>query len=165
MAGIAQGLQQGVALANQYHLKYCCYESGQGCVANQSNFALYLAAQEDPRMGNAYDTYAGIMNNARIDLCNFFNFIDGWGQYGFWGAAPDIRQTITNPTVKYAAEAAIAKSGRQNIAAISVKETKAQAAAAAKAAEAKARAAAEAAKIKAAKARAAAEAAKHKKHK
>ncbi len=166
MASIAQGLQQNVALAKQYNLKYCCYESGQGLVASEANFALFLAAQQDPRMGTLYDTYGGIMNSTGVDLCNFFNFIGGWSKYGFWGATPDIRETITNPTVKYAAEAALANGGSQNISVTSInsKETKAEAKAAAKAAEAKARAAAEATKIKAAEARAIAEAARHKKH-
>ncbi len=162
---IAQELKLEVALAKQYNVKYCCYESGQSMAATQSSFSLGQAAQQDPRMGLAYQAYANVMNQAGIDLCCFFSFVNDWDSYGFYAAAPDIRETIQNPTVKYAAEAAIANSGRQNIAVAGLttgntKLTKALALAAAKAAAAKASAAAAAAKIKTAEARAAAEAAK-----
>ncbi len=165
-----QTLQQSVSLADQYGLKMCCYESGISMFPNQTTYPIYQAAQQDPRMATFYQDYAGIMNAAGVDLCCFFDFIDDWVSTGFWGAAPDIRETITSPTTKYATEAAIANNGSQNIQTSSLtdskpEQSKAAAAAAAKAAKAKDRAAAETAKIKAAEARAAAEAAKHKKHK
>ncbi len=159
---------QEVAMAKQYGLKYCCYESGQSLFCTADNFSIYQAAQQDPGMGAIYYSYAQMLNKAGVDLCCFYDFIGDWDSWGFWGVAPDIRETTNNPTVKYAAEKAIANSGSQNLGAASVsskKLTKAEAAAAAKAAEARARWAAEAAKIKAAEARAAAEAAKHKKQK
>ncbi len=174
-------IKQEVALAKQYNLKYCNYEGGQSLFAQSAaQFSLYQAAQQDPRMAALYTTYAQMLNRDGVDLCNFFSFICEWsGGSQFFAAAPDIRETVTNPTVKYTVQAAIAKNGRQNITVVdsgsSSKMTKAQAAAAAKVAElkakaaakageAKARAAAKAAKIKAAEARATAEAAKHKKH-
>ncbi len=143
VATIAQTLPQEVALARQYGLKYCLYECGQSLGPDPSNFDLYLSAQQDPRMGAAYTTYAAIINSAGVDLANFYNFIDGWGQYGFWGASNDIRTITNNTCVKYAAEAAIAKAGSQNEGALSIrtdtKQGKAAAAAAEKAARARAK--------------------------
>jgi hypothetical protein len=101
-------LQQNVALANQYNVKFTCYESGQGLAYSDAS----SAAQQDPRMATAYQTMTNLLINSGTDLCCFFNFIGGWGQYGYWGALTDVRELPNNPTVKYTAEAQIALNGR-----------------------------------------------------
>jgi hypothetical protein len=159
---LASVIKIDAALAHQYNLNYCCYESGSGLDSSSSDFALNLAAQTDPRMGTAYTNYAAVMNGAGVTLCNFFNSINPWPYNGFWGVDYDVRHITAGTSVKYAAESTAAKNGTQNSGAVATSTpSKSSSAAAAKAA---AKAKELAAKEAAAKAKAAAEAAKKKKH-
>ncbi len=151
--------KQNVTLADQYGVKWCCYECGQGLIAaNAAQFPAYEAAQSDPRMAAVYYNEVAALKSVGADLCCWLNFCQGDGSPGFWGALTDIRQMANKPPpVKYQAQVNIAascKCGIASRAALTPAQLKAQqqaAAAAAKAAAAKARAAAEA-KLRAAEA-------------
>ena len=104
--------QQYQALCQQYNVKLTCYEAGQGLYdGNSIQPDVFLAAQNDPRMGAEYLKFATIAESFGTDVCNFYNFIGAWGRYGYWGALTDVREAASNPTVKYVAEVQIAQNG------------------------------------------------------
>jgi hypothetical protein len=116
-SSIIPGIQQGCALARQYGIQFCCYEGGQGLASSDPNaFALYQAAQYDPRMGTLYQKLAQAHMANGTYLCNFYGGFGGHdSQWGFWSSLTDIRFVSANPQpVKYAAEAAAAMAGGSN---------------------------------------------------
>ncbi len=145
-------LAENIALAQQYNVKYCCYEAGQSLVATDPNaFAAFEAAQSDPGMATCYQNLAALLKSggATMDICNSYAFCGDDSEWGFWGALQDIRQMYNNPpSVKYAAIANIAAGCNCATEAPAVHLTAAQQKAAEKAAAARAKAAAAAAKAK-----------------
>jgi hypothetical protein len=126
-----------IALANQYGVKFCCYESGQSLNAGYSPtlFAQYEAAQSDPGMATCYLASAKDIEAAGTELSMWFAFCMQDGAYGFWGALNDIRQIHSNPpSVKYAAEVNITTASCQCSNPSSIASSAAASAAAAKAA-------------------------------
>ncbi len=155
-------LEQNVALANRYGVRFCCYECGQGLIpSSPTQFQTYEAAQSDADMATVYYNEAAALKNVGADLCCWFNFCGPDSKYGFWAALTDIREMAYSvPSVKYQAQVNIAAGCKcaSSASGVSRTLTKAQERALEKAQ-------AEAAKAKAAAARAKAEAAKKAKEK
>jgi hypothetical protein len=80
-----------------YKLPLLAYEGGQ-TFANGSTDALndlYLAANRDPRMGQAYARYFQQWKTAGGQLFMHFNDVGVESKYGSWGALESIMQTTT----------------------------------------------------------------------
>src|SRR5262249_31885850 len=102
---INTALKQHSALAQQYGLHFCAYESGQGLSSGQAVFDLSHQAQYDSGMANMYYSLAAMEQSYGMELCNFYDFCRPDSKWGYWGALQDIRQILNNPwPPKYAAE-------------------------------------------------------------
>jgi hypothetical protein len=80
-----------------YKLPLLAYEGGQN-FANGATDALndlYMAANRDPRMGQAYVRYFHQWKNGGGQLFMYFNDVGVGSKYGSWGALESIMQTIT----------------------------------------------------------------------
>ena len=84
-----------VPVANSYGLPLVAYEGGQTLVnSNDAALtALYMAANNDPRMGAAYTTYLNGWKNSGGQL--FVNFSDAgvYSKWGSWGVLQNIMDT------------------------------------------------------------------------
>ncbi len=139
-------IKQNVALANQYGVKFCCYELGQGLIPTAASpYSIEEPAQYDPGMATIYYNLAAALKTAGAELCCWLDFCAPDGGGGFWGTLTDIREVDTAPTVKYQAQVNIAASCKC-VAAAPRPLTKAQEKALEKARAAAAKAKAEAAK-------------------
>jgi hypothetical protein len=82
-----------------YKLPLLAYEGGQ-TFANGATDALnnlYMAANRDPRMGQAYARYFQQWKNGGGQLFIYFNDVGAESKYGSWGALESIMQTTTPP--------------------------------------------------------------------
>ena len=80
-----------------YKLPLLAYEGGQ-TFANGATGALndlYMAANRDPRMGQAYVRYFHQWKNGGGQLFTYFNDIGVGSKYGSWGALESIMQSTT----------------------------------------------------------------------
>jgi hypothetical protein len=78
-----------------YKLPLLAYEGGQN-FANGATDALndlYMAANRDPRMGQAYVRYFHQWKNGGGQLFMYFNDVGVGGKYGSWGALESIMQS------------------------------------------------------------------------
>jgi hypothetical protein len=88
-------LQSSATLASNYGLPMVAYEGGNGLIpgANDLNFAVMSAAQDNPEM---YQAYVTMMNDWVQVGGGVFdqNTLDGFsGQWGFWGMLPNVLAT------------------------------------------------------------------------
>jgi peptidoglycan hydrolase-like protein with peptidoglycan-binding domain len=91
-----------------YNIPFIAYEGGQGFESfphgvtssntNNATTNLYIAANEDPRMGAAYTTYFDQWKANGGQLFVDYADIDAYSQYGEWGAL----QTVMQPTTPLA---------------------------------------------------------------
>ncbi len=80
-----------------YEFPLLAYEGGQN-FANGSTDALnnlYMAANRDPRMGQAYTRYFRQWKNGGGQLFMYYNDVGVESKYGSWGALESIMQTTT----------------------------------------------------------------------
>jgi hypothetical protein len=80
-----------------YKLQLLAYEGGQN-FANGSTDALntlYMAANRDPRMGQAYTRYFQQWKTSGGQLFMYYNDVGVESKYGSWGALESIMQTTT----------------------------------------------------------------------
>jgi hypothetical protein len=97
MAQDAAWLRDFITNLAPYKLPLLAYEGGQ-TFANGSTDALnnlYLAANRDPRMGQAYTRYFQQWKTGGGQLFMYFNDVAVESKYGSWGALESIMQTTT----------------------------------------------------------------------
>lgn len=90
------------ALASRRGLQLVAYEGGQH-LAGPSNdeelAALFVSANRDPRMGQAYATYLaqwrGAASHRTTGLFTHFNLAQRYGVFGSWGALEYVQQSTT----------------------------------------------------------------------
>jgi hypothetical protein len=101
---IPTGLAQDVAWERDfinnlasYHLPLLAYEGGQsfGNGSTDALNGLYMAANRDPRMGQAYARYFREWKDAGGRLFMYFNDVGAESRYGSWGALESIMQTTS----------------------------------------------------------------------
>jgi hypothetical protein len=83
-----------VSVLSHYHLPLIAYEGGQGFVGGTSASAtkLFIAANRDARMGEAYTTYMRQWKANGGELLVLYNDIGGYSRYGEWGALESLMQ-------------------------------------------------------------------------
>ena len=83
------------AIANSYGLQLDDYESGQTLVDNGDTALtnLDIAANEDPRMGSSTFAYMQDMQNAGVNIINYFDDAGAYGQFGSFGSMTSIYAT------------------------------------------------------------------------
>jgi hypothetical protein len=82
-----------------YKLPLLAYEGGQS-FANGATDALnnlYMAANRDPRMAQAYARYFQQWKSGGGQIFIYYNDIGVGSKYGSWGALESIMQTTTPP--------------------------------------------------------------------
>jgi len=97
MAQDAGWLKDYIANLTPYRLPLLAYEGGQ-TFANGTTDALnnlYIAANRDPRMGQAYTRYFRQWKTGGGQLFIHYNDVGAGSKYGSWGAVESIMQTIT----------------------------------------------------------------------
>ena len=94
-ATLVPAMQSNAATTKQYGLSMVAYEGGNGLVPgpNDLNYAVMAAAQNDPRMYQAYTTLFTDWAQAGGGLFNQYTLTGAGSQYGFWGALPNVTQT------------------------------------------------------------------------
>ena len=92
VSDIVPWLQSDAAVAAQYGVPLVAYEGGQGLApgANDLNFSVLQAAQNDPRMYQVYLTLMAEWEQVGGGLFNAYQLDGGGGQYGFWGLLPNV---------------------------------------------------------------------------
>jgi hypothetical protein len=99
LAEDAAWLKDFITKLAPYKLPLLAYEGGQsfanGATAALNN--LYMVANRDPRMGQAYARYFQQWKNGGGQLFIYFNDVGVGSQYGSWGALESIMQTTTAP--------------------------------------------------------------------
>jgi len=99
MAQDAAWLKDYIAILAPYKLPLLAYEGGQS-FANGATDALndlYMTANRDPRMGQAYARYFQQWKTGGGRLFMHYNDVGSGSKYGSWGAVESIMQTITPP--------------------------------------------------------------------
>lgn len=96
------------SFARYYDLKFLAYEGGQHLQdhIDAGNAAAKVAANRDPRMGQAIETYLRGWNALGGDLFLYFTLSGGYSKWGSWGLVDD----ITNSSPKYEAALRVMKS-------------------------------------------------------
>jgi hypothetical protein len=97
MAQAAAWQKEFITNLAPYKLPLLAYESGQS-FANGSTEGLndlYMAANRDPRMGQAYTRYFQQWKTGGGQLIMHFNDVGVGSKYGSWGALESIMQTTT----------------------------------------------------------------------
>jgi hypothetical protein len=97
MAQNAAWLKDYIANLSSYRLPLLAYEGGQ-TFANGATDALndlYIAANRDPRMGQAYTRYFQQWKRGGGQLFMHYDDVGGGSKYGSWGAVESIMQTVT----------------------------------------------------------------------
>jgi len=86
-----------VGVLAPYKLPLLAYEGGQNFANGSTDAlnALYIAANRDPRMGEAYARYLQQWKAAGGQLFMYFEDIGVESKYGSWGALESIMQTTT----------------------------------------------------------------------
>jgi hypothetical protein len=82
-------------VARYYRLHNMCYEGGMG-IEGEHAVDAKVAANRDPRIGDALSHYFEHWNNLGGDLFMYFNLAGPYGKFGNWGLLEDIRK----PTAK-----------------------------------------------------------------
>lgn len=82
-------------VSRYYRLHNMCYEGGMG-IEGEHAVDAKVAANRDPRIGEALKNYFDAWNNLGGDLFMYFNLAGPYGKYGNWGLLEDIRK----PTAK-----------------------------------------------------------------
>jgi hypothetical protein len=82
-------------VARYYRLHNMCYEGGMG-IEGEHAVDAKVAANRDPRIGDALSHYFDHWNNLGGDLFMYFNLAGPYGKFGNWGLLEDIRK----PTAK-----------------------------------------------------------------
>jgi len=93
----AAWLKDFTAALAPFRLPLLAYEGGQN-FANGATDALndlYMAANRDPRMGQAYAPYLQQWKDSGGQLFVYFNDVGVGSKYGSWGALESIMQTTT----------------------------------------------------------------------
>ena len=80
-----------------YKLSLLAYEGGQSFAygATDALNSLYIAANRDPRMGQAYTRYFQLWKTGGGQLFIHYNDVGAGSKYGSWGAVESIMQTVT----------------------------------------------------------------------
>jgi hypothetical protein len=80
-----------------YKLPLLAYEGGQTFAngATEALDGLYMAANRDPRMGQAYTRYFQQWKNAGGQLFMYYNDVGVESKYGSWGVVESIMQSTT----------------------------------------------------------------------
>jgi hypothetical protein len=96
MAQDAAWLKDYIKDLAPYKLPLLAYEGGQtfGYGATDALNNLYVAANRDPRMGQAYTRYFQQWKSGGGQLFMHYNDVGGGSKYGSWGALESIMQTI-----------------------------------------------------------------------
>jgi hypothetical protein len=97
MAQDAAWLKDFITNLAPYKLPLLAYEGGQ-TFANGATDALnnlYIAANRDPRMGEAYTRYFQVWRTGGGQLFMHYNDVGVESKYGSWGALESIMQTTT----------------------------------------------------------------------
>jgi hypothetical protein len=93
----AAWIKEFIANLAPYKLPLLAYEGGQ-TFANGSTDALnnlYMTANRDPRMGQAYARYLQQWRTGGGQLFMLYNDVGAGSKYGSWGAIESITQTTT----------------------------------------------------------------------
>ncbi len=142
-SSIVPELQQYRTLADLYKLKLVCYEGGQGLVSQPggADTDFLMSAQLNPGMSTLYANLGEALESPSIHVDESLLTCDclEWGA-NFFGMVTDIRECAAGTSPKWNAAVALAKAGAQSPARAPIPLTAAQKKAAAKAAEAAARA-------------------------
>ena len=97
IAQTAEWTKEYIRSLAPYKLPLLAYEGGQ-TFANGSTDALnslYMAANRDPRMGQAYTRYFQQWKTGGGQLFMYFNDVAAESKYGSWGALESIMQSTT----------------------------------------------------------------------
>jgi hypothetical protein len=97
MGQVSAWLKDYAGVLAPYKLPLVAYEGGQ-TFANGASDALnrlYIAANRDPRMAQAYARYFLQWKNSGGQLFVHYNDISVGGQYGSWGALESIMQATS----------------------------------------------------------------------
>jgi hypothetical protein len=83
------------SFARYYGLKHLAYEGGQHLQDHfdVGNADAKVAANRDPRMGEAVEKYLDGWNALGGDLFMYFTLSSGYGKWGSWGLVEDINKT------------------------------------------------------------------------
>lgn len=72
------------------------YEAGQHLVSTDpTKNAIYIAANRDPRMGQAYLQYLTTLDGSGVEAVNLYFDAGAFNQYGSWGLLENINQTYS----------------------------------------------------------------------
>jgi hypothetical protein len=109
-ADMKKNLDQAATLgsyARYYGLKHLAYEGGQHLQDHHDvgNSDAKVAANRDPRMGQAMETYLRGWHALGGDLFMYFTLTSGYGKWGSWGLVDD----VTKSSPKYEAAVKVAK--------------------------------------------------------
>jgi len=94
------------ALAKKYNLKSFAYEAGVDMQQFGNSLKAKIAAQTDPRMGEALEKYLTTWYDNGGDSLFYFNLCGRYSKFGYWGLTEDIRD-LTTP--KYQAAQRVAQ--------------------------------------------------------
>jgi hypothetical protein len=97
MAQDAAWEQEFITNLAPYRLPLLAYEGGQTFAngATEALDGLYMAANRDPRMGQAYTRYFQQWKTAGGQLFMYYNDVGVESKYGSWGAVESIMQSTT----------------------------------------------------------------------
>jgi hypothetical protein len=89
-------IQASFQVANQRNLNLFAYEAGQHLVGgrrvanNETITNLFIAANRDPRMSEAYNTLFNNWKNSGGSVFMYFNYVSPYGKWGSWGLLENI---------------------------------------------------------------------------
>jgi hypothetical protein len=97
IAQVAAWERDFITILAPYKLPLLAYEGGQNFAYGSTDAlnSLYMAANRDPRMGQAYMRYFQQWKTGGGQLFMYYNDVGGEGQYGSWGALESIMQTTS----------------------------------------------------------------------
>lgn len=97
IAQIAAWERDFITTLAPYKLPLLAYEGGQNFADGSTDAlnALYMAANRDPRMDQAYSRYFQQWKTAGGQLFMYYNDVGAESKYGSWGALESIMQTTT----------------------------------------------------------------------
>ncbi len=96
--------------ARKYNIKSFAYEAGLDMQQYQNSLNAKIAANDDPRMGDALEQYLTNWYTAGGDSLFYFNLNCRFGTFGYWGLTEDSR-VINTP--KYQAATRVAQKLKQ----------------------------------------------------
>jgi hypothetical protein len=97
IAQVAAWERDFITILAPYKLPLLAYEGGQNFAYGSTDAlnSLYMAANRDPRMGQAYMRYFQEWKTGGGQLFMYYNDVGGEGKYGSWGALESIMQTTS----------------------------------------------------------------------